>query len=81
MVPILVVHSDYSTTISKGGACKRVSDGLYKTSTKVFPRLALLSAPKGELLTYELRPVELPRLARPKGCFAFPNYDQWSCPD
>jgi hypothetical protein len=35
-----------------------------------FPRLALLAAPKGERPTSELQPVELPRLVRPKGCFA-----------
>ncbi len=34
-----------------------------------FPSLALLAAPKGEWPTSELRPLELPRLARPKGCF------------
>ncbi len=35
-----------------------------------FSRWALLAAPKGEWPTSELRPVELPRLARPKRCFA-----------
>jgi hypothetical protein len=69
MVPIRVVHSCSSTTISKGGAWGRVSYGLYKTPTKVFPRRALLAAPKGEQPTSELRPMELPRLARLKGCF------------
>ena len=33
-------------------------------------RRALLAAPKGGWPTPEQRPVELPRLARPKGCFA-----------
>ena len=37
---------------------------------QVSPRRALLAAPKEERPTSELRPVELPRLARPKGCFA-----------
>ena len=70
MAPILVVHSRYSTTISEGVAWERVSDGLYKTPTKVFPRRASLAAPKAERPTFELRPVELPRLARPMSCFA-----------
>jgi hypothetical protein len=70
MIPIRVVHSCYSTTLSEGGVWGRVSDGMYKTPTKVFPSQALLAAPKGERPTSELRPVELPQLARPKGCFA-----------
>ncbi len=35
-----------------------------------FPSLALLEAPEGEWPTSELRPVELPQQARPKGYFA-----------
>ncbi len=35
-----------------------------------FPSLALLAAPNGKQPTSELRPWDLPRLARPKGCFA-----------
>jgi hypothetical protein len=71
MVPIRVVHSCSSTTISKGGAWGRVSDWLYDETHQSFPHQALLAAPKGELPTSELRPVELPLLARPKGCFAY----------
>ncbi len=67
---VRVAHSCSSTTISKGGAWGRVSYGLYKTPAKFTPRRALLAAPKGERQTSEQRPVELPRLARPKGCFA-----------
>ena len=40
LVPILVVHSYYSTTISEGGVWGRVSDGMYKTPTKIFHRAA-----------------------------------------
>jgi hypothetical protein len=70
MVPILVVHSCSSTTISEGGGWGRVSYGLYDEIQQGFPRRALLAAPKEERPTYKLRPMDLPRLARPKGCFA-----------
>ena len=73
MRPIRLEHSCYSTIISGGGAWERVSDGLYKTPTKVFPRRVLIAAPKEERPTSKLRPEELPQLARPKGCFA--SYD------
>ncbi len=58
------------STISEGGAWGHTSYGLYYETHQGFPRRALLAAPKGDLQTSELRPVELPRLARPKGCFA-----------
>jgi hypothetical protein len=57
------------TTISEGVVWGRVSHGLYKTTTKDFPRRALLAAPKEAQPTSELLPVELPQRARPKGCF------------
>jgi hypothetical protein len=70
MVPILVVHSCSSTTISEGDVWGRMSHGLYDETHQGFPRRALLAAPKGELQTSKLRSVELPQLASPKGCFA-----------
>ncbi len=69
MVPIRVVHSCYSTTISKGIAWERASKGLYKTPTKDSPA-GIACCAKGELPTSKLGPVELPLLARSKGCFA-----------
>ncbi len=47
MVPILVVHSRYSTSISEGVVRERVSDGLYKTPTKVFPAERCLRSQRG----------------------------------
>ncbi len=64
------VHSCSSTTISEGGCGDIRAFGCYDKTHSGFPRLALLAVPKREWLTSELHPVELPRLARPKGCFA-----------
>ncbi len=71
MVPILVVHSFSSTTISGGREWGRVSYGLYDETYQGFPRRELLAASKGEQQTFELHPgpVELPPLVHPKGCF------------
>ncbi len=43
---------------------------VYDETNQGFPRWAMRAAPKGERPNPELRSVELPRLARPKGCFA-----------
>ncbi len=73
MVPIRVVHSCSSTTISEGCAWGHTRYWLYDETHEGFTRRALLAAPKGEWPTSKLRPVELPRQARPKECFA--TYD------
>jgi len=49
------------------GTCQRWA---VQDTHQGFPRLALLAAPNGEWTTSELPLVELPRLARPMGCFS-----------
>ncbi len=69
MGPTRVAHLRYSTTITDDawGTCERSA---VQDTHQGFPRRALLAAQKGECPTSKLRPIELPRLARPKGCFA-----------
>jgi hypothetical protein len=67
------VHSCSSTTISKGDVCGHTSIWLYDETYAGFPSWALLAVQRGERLTSKLQQVELPRLARPKWCFAAYN--------